>query len=261
MSELLLTNAIVIAALMGSVWLVSLPLRDVSIIDIAWGLGFVLVAWASTLNSTANGAGSWLLVCLTSLWGLRLSGYLAWRNHGRPEDPRYARMRDKWGRWFPLVSLLSVFALQGVIMWVVSLPVQLGLLRSGDGWTALHVLGTLVWAVGLSFEAVGDWQLARFKADRANSGKDVLDEGLWRYTRHPNYFGDFCVWWGLFLVAMGSGAPLWTIVSPVVMSVLLMYVSGVTLLEKDLSTRKPAYADYIRRTNAFFPWFPRRSAT
>jgi steroid 5-alpha reductase family enzyme len=259
-AELLLNNAIVIAALLGSVWLVSLPLRDVSIIDIAWGLGFVLVAWASTLSSTANGAGAGLLLWLTTLWGLRLSGYLAWRNHGRPEDPRYARMRNKWGRWFPLVSLLSVFALQGAIMWVVSLPVQLGIAHPENGWSPLHAVGTFVWAVGLFFETVGDWQLARFKSDRANAGR-VLDEGLWRYTRHPNYFGDFCVWWGLFLVAVGSGAPLWTIVGPVVMSVLLMYVSGVTLLEKDLTSRKPAYADYIRRTNAFFPWFPRRSKT
>lgn len=257
----LITNALIIAALMLAAWLLSLPLRDVSIVDILWGAGFVVVAWASMLQADAIGAGRigpWLILGLTTLWGLRLSAYLAWRNHGRPEDRRYAAMRDNWGRAFPAVSLITVFGLQGLVMWIVSLPVQLGIAASAAPQAGLIVPGVLLWSVGMIFETVGDWQLARFRAEPANAGK-VFDGGLWRYTRHPNYFGDFCVWWGLFLAGVACGAPWWTIVGPIVMSVLLVAVSGVTLLEHDLQQRKPEYANYMRRTNSFFPGPPRQS--
>ena len=260
MAGLLITNGLIIAGLMLTAWLLSLPLRDVSIVDILWGAGFAVVAWASIRQAGGTGAitepiGPWLIVGLTTLWGLRLSAYLAWRNHGRPEDRRYAAMRQKWGRAFPAVSLCTVFGLQGAVMWIVSLPVQLGTSANAAPQVWLVAAGVCVWCVGMLFETVGDWQLARFRADPANAGA-VCDRGLWRYTRHPNYFGDFCVWWGLFLAGVGCGAPWWTIIGPIVMSVLLMAVSGVTLLESDLQQRKPAYADYMRRTNAFFPGPP-----
>jgi steroid 5-alpha reductase family enzyme len=252
-SEVLLLNACVIAGLMLTVWLISLPLRDVSIVDISWGLGFVLVAWTSFL--AGNSLESHLLLpVLTTVWGLRLSGYLAWRNIGKPEDYRYREMRNYRPRSFPVRSLLTVFALQGVLMWIIALPLQT-VRPSAAPSVIFTVAGILLWGTGFLFESVGDWQLARFKADPTNSGR-VMDRGLWRYTRHPNYFGDFLVWWGLYSLALASGAPWWSIIGPIIMSVLLMRVSGVTLLEKSLKDRKQGYADYVARTNAFFPWRP-----
>ena len=252
MGHVLLVDAAVVGASMFALWLVSLPLRDASIVDPFWGFGFVLVAWTAALVRP-GGDGRWLLVALVTIWGLRLSLHLARRNLGHGEDFRYRAMRARFPV-FPLTSLLIVFGLQGVLLWVVSLPVQLA---HDDGPILLVILGTGVWAVGLAFESFGDAQLARFRADPANRGH-VLETGLWRYTRHPNYFGDFCVWWGLYLVAAGVGAPWWTIVGPIVMSVLLRRVSGVTLLEQSLARSKPGYAAYAARTSAFFPRPPRR---
>jgi steroid 5-alpha reductase family enzyme len=253
MDDILLVNAAVVAGLMLAVWLVSLPLRDVSIVDIVWGLGFVLVAWFS--YSAQDTTGKLLLPSLTTIWGIRLSGYLAWRKAGSAEDYRYREMRDRYPQTFPLRSLLTVFMLQGVLMWVIALPLQLTG-SSGPRVDLTTVGGVLLWSVGFLFESIGDAQLARFKTDQSNDGR-VMDRGLWRYTRHPNYFGDFLVWWGFYLLALGSGAPWWTVVGPIVMSVLLMRVSGVTLLERSLKNRKQGYEDYVARTNAFFPWRPR----
>jgi len=253
----MLLSTATIAAMMTMVWILSLRRRDASIVDIAWGSGFVLVAWAVLVAASPRRAVDWVLPCLVTFWGLRLSGYLAWRNHGQPEDYRYRQMREKWGDAFWWVSLLTVFGLQGVVMWVVSLPIQTGIGRDGAAASWLTLLGVVLWAIGFCFEAVGDWQLARFKSNPSNKGV-VLDKGLWRYTRHPNYFGDFLVWWGLFSVAWSLGAPWWTVVSPATMSVLLMYVSGVTLLEKSLTAAKPTYQTYVQQTNAFFPGPPKR---
>jgi steroid 5-alpha reductase family enzyme len=182
------------------------------------------------------------------------------RNLGKGEDFRYQAMRRKHGDRFFVVSLGTVFGLQALLMWVISLPLQIGIAASdpGVGVSPLDVVGTVLWAVGLFFEAVGDWQLARFKADPSNQGK-VMDRGLWRYTRHPNYFGDFCVWWGLYLIAAAGGAG-WTVVGPILMSALLIRYSGAGLLEKTIGTRRPGYDDYARRTNGFFPGPPRKAA-
>jgi len=246
-------SATVISGLMFTVWIISLMLRDVSIVDLIWGFGFVLVGWTSVLTTQS---GNWILPLLTTIWGLRLSGYLAWRNHGQSEDYRYRAMRNHHGKSFPLVSIVTVFGLQGLIMWIVSLPLQAGTIATNSAWNWLLIPGVVLWAIGLCFETLGDWQLASFKANRNNSGT-VLDSGLWRYTRHPNYFGDFAVWWGLYFVAMSYSGAWWTVIGPIVMSVFLMRVSGVTLLEKSLTKTKPQYADYIARTNAFFPGPPR----
>ena len=251
--------AATIVALMLVTWLVSLPLRNASIVDLIWGLGFVLVAWAVRLTVDGNSARQWLLVAMVTLWGLRLSAYLTWRNHGNGEDYRYKAMRKHWGERFWWVSLFTVFALQGILMWTVSLSVQLGQVPDDPGLGVLAALGVVVWAVGLTFEAVGDAQLARFKADPANAGT-VMDQGLWRYTRHPNYFGDCCVWWGITLVAIESGLGAVGIVGAVVMTVLLRRVSGVTLLEKSLKKRRAGYDEYIARTSPFVPRPPKRRA-
>jgi len=259
MLTLLSINAAAIAGFILLIWLISLPLRDASILDIAWGLGFVLIAWLSFAMTDQLGPNRWLLPLLTTIWGCRLAAHTGWRKTGEPEDRRYAKVREKWGKSFPLVSLFTVFAVQGVLIWIVSLPLQVGANNVQPGRGLLHFIGIAVWVVGFFFETVGDWQLARFKAKSNNEG-EVCDEGLWRYTRHPNYFGDFCVWWGLFAIAISPIISNWTIswivIGPITMSILLLRVSGVTMLEKDLKDRKPGYAAYVKRTNAFFPGRP-----
>lgn len=251
-------NAGIIFVLTTALWAVSVAVRDTSIVDIFWGAGFVVVAWAT--YAAADGAADrrLLLAVLTTLWGLRLTVHLARRNLGKGEDFRYRAMRARHGDRWPLRSLWAVFWGQGVLMWIVSLPVQAGQIdATPDALGGLDLAGTLVFAVGLAFEAVGDWQLTRFKADPANAGR-VMDRGLWAWTRHPNYFGDFTVWWGLYLVALATGSAWWSIVGPIVMSVLLIRVSGAALLEKSLAKRRPGYAEYVARTSGFFPRPPRR---
>lgn len=259
MSPLWFTLLITLPAILGilsALWLVSVWLRDASIIDPFWGTGFAITAWLAVAVNGTPSVRSLLLASLTTLWGLRLSLYLLFRNWGHGEDRRYVAMREHHGVHFWWVSLLTVFLLQGVILWLVSWPLQ-GVASHDNGrpisW--LDSIGIVLWAIGVLFETIGDWQLARFKRHPENCGK-VLDRGLWRYTRHPNYFGDFCVWWGLYLIAVAGGAG-WTVISPIVMSVLLMKVSGVTLLESTISERRPEYAAYRTRTNAFFPGPPK----
>jgi steroid 5-alpha reductase family enzyme len=256
MSTVLASLAAVVALLVG-VWAVSVPLRDASIVDIAWGVAFVAVAWVARAVGHGADGRSTLLAVLVTVWGLRLAGYLAWRNLGHGEDRRYTSMRRNHPR-FVWWSLVGVFLLQAVLAWVVSLPVQLAMDDASPrsvGW--LGWLGAGVWAVGLVFESVGDLQLARFKADPASAGQ-VMDRGLWRYTRHPNYFGDAVVWWGLFLVAAETGTAWWGIVGPIVMTVLLTRVSGKDLLERTIGRRRPGYAEYVERTSGFVPLPPRR---
>lgn len=249
--------ATAVAIVMVALWLVSLRLHDVSIVDPVWGPTFVVVAVVVAATGSGCAGRRWLLAGLTALWGLRLGAYLLARKRGdRTEDRRYAQMRKRKGDAFALWSLVAIFGLQGLLVLIVSLPVQVAAERGGtlDAWV---IPGVVVFGVGLFFEAVGDEQLRRFKADPDHRGQ-VMDRGLWRYTRHPNYFGDFCVWWGLWLIALPAGATWWTFVGPVVMSILLIRVSGAALLEKDISERRPRYADYIKRISAFFPWPPRR---
>lgn len=244
-----------IAAAMVLLWLLSLRLRDVSIVDIFWGLGFVLVAWTTWLTTEGESLRRPLLVGLTTLWGTRLSAYLAWRNLGRGEDARYAAMRAKRPASFPLISLFMIFGLQGALILLISMPTQAALRAAGDSpLGVLDFAGAAVTLLGITFETLGDAQLARFKAAPENRGK-VMNRGLWRYTRHPNYFGDFLMVWGLYLIA-ASGGQAWTVFAPLAMSFLLLRVSGVTLLEQTMAQR-PGYAEYIARTSSFFPWPPR----
>ncbi len=248
----LLSSLAVIAVIMLILWLLGTIRRDVSIVDPFWGAGFVVVAWLATSWHTSLAPRSWLLVGLTTIWGARLALFLLWRNWGHAEDRRYAAMRDHHGPRFWWTSLFTVFLLQAVILWMVALPIQVAVAQNvPTRWGWLDVAGIATWSVGIFFEAVGDWQLARFKLNPANQGR-VMDQGLWRFTRHPNYFGDFCVWWGLYGIAAAGGA--WfTIWSPLLMSVLLLRISGVRLLEQTIADRRPEYAAYQARTNAFFP--------
>ena len=254
--DVMLASAVAIAILMVTTWLISVAVKNASIVDIVWGLGFVLVGWVSFGVGKGDDVRGWVLAILVSLWGLRLAGYLARRNVGHGEDYRYKAMRKHWGPKFPLISLFTVFVLQGVLMWIVSLPLQLGQVEASPGFGPIGTMGVLVWAVGLFFEATGDAQLRRFKADPANAGK-VMSSGLWRYTRHPNYFGDSVVWWGIAIVAAEAGVGAWGFIGAAVMTFLLVRVSGVALLERSLRKRKPEYEEYARRTSAFVPRPPR----
>jgi steroid 5-alpha reductase family enzyme len=252
-----LIGLVTILTVLAFVWGLSLWLRDASVADVSWGLGFVLLAWLYCLTSPTLTPRSWMVAILITLWGARLSWHIFRRNHGRGEDPRYQAMRAAHGHAFWWRSLFTVFWLQGAILWFVALPLLVAVrATSPAGLTAVDGLGVLLFAVGFVFEVVGDRQLRRFKADPSHRGQ-VLDRGLWRYTRHPNYFGDAVLWWGLFAVASATPGGWLTALSPALMTFLLMRVSGVTLLEQSLITSKPGYRAYIARTPSFFPWFPR----
>jgi steroid 5-alpha reductase family enzyme len=244
-------------ALLLCVWVASLARRDASLVDRFWGAGFVLLAgfWAWTSPSGFDGAGPRLSFSIAALWGVRLSLHLTWRNWGHGEDYRYAAMRRHHGDRFPIVSLFTVFLLQAVLMWVIALPL-LALARAAGTPAPLALTsGLLVFGAGFLFEVVADAQLALHKADPRRTGP--LDRGLWRYSRHPNYFGEALLWWGIWIIASSvDGA--WTVLSPVLMTFLLVRVSGVALLEKRLRTDKPGWDEYARRTSAFVPWPPRR---
>jgi steroid 5-alpha reductase family enzyme len=258
--SLLITNLLILVVCILGLWGVGLRLRDVSFIDAWWPIGMVVVALASYVQTGGSGPHALLLAGLCTLWGLRLGGYLflRWRRHG-PER-RYTEMlehaRTARGWSFPKASLLLVFALQAPLQWAVCLPVQLGQLTptldlSGWGWA-----GAVLAVFGLIFESVGDWQLQQFKADAANKGR-VMDRGLWRYTRHPNYFGEACLWWGLYLIAADAGVGAWSLPGPILITVLLVKGSGVPTVEGHMKANRPGYADYVRRTSGFIPWFPK----
>lgn len=263
-SSVFLASVIAIFAMMLVVWTISVRIKDASIVDIVWGLGFVLVVWVSRIAA----GGPWILrhqfvLLATTIWGLRLAGYLAWRNLGKGEDYRYRAMRKKHGDRFPIVSLRTVFLTQGLLMFIVSTPAQIAQMnfsRDVDhrGIDGFLVIGMILWLVGMFFETVGDLQLAKFKADPANAGR-VMDQGLWRFTRHPNYFGDFCVWWGIWVMAVSAPIAVVAIIGPIVMSILLMRVSGVPMLEHSIAKRRPGYAEYIKKTSSFFPRLPKQS--
>jgi steroid 5-alpha reductase family enzyme len=253
-----LPGLVVALGLTTVVWMASLRKRDASIIDIFWGLGFVTLAWLYRSQVPAESFRQTLVPVLVTLWGLRLAFYILWRSRGQGEDYRYAAMREKWGASFPVLSLFIVFWLQAVLFWLIAMPLlQVQVSRQPTEGSWLDLLGLALFAIGFVFEAVGDLQLARFKADPANRGK-VMDRGLWRYTRHPNYFGDATLWWGLTCFALATPNSAWILFSPILMTWLILEVSGVTLLEQGLTRTKPEYRDYVRRTSAFFPWPPRK---
>lgn len=257
-SIVMLAAAGAAAGVMLIAWLASLRMRDVSVVDVAWTLGVVLVAWLGFAFGDGAAARKLLVTALTTVWGLRLAGYLAVRKVRHPgEDFRYQTMRERYGPRFPMVSLPLVFAVQAVGVWVVSLPVQAAqVATSPRSLTALDVVGTAVWTIGFLFEAAADLHLARFRADPSNRGR-VLETGLWRYTRHPNYFGEFCLWWGMFLIALSTGA-WWSIAGPLTISVILIRFFGVQAMDEHLAGHRSGHAAYVRRTSAFLPLPPRR---
>lgn len=258
LSSIYITNLLVVMALMSGVWLLSLIKRDASIVDVFWGLGFVVVAWLTFLRPDGYLGRKILLTGLTTLWGLRLAIYILIRNWGQGEDRRYQAWRAQYGVRFWWVSLFTVFLLQAGLLWIISLVVQVGELSPEPArFIWLDLLGTLVCLFGFSFEALSDWQLYRFKADPANNGK-VMNKGLWGYSRHPNYFGESLVWWGLFLITLATPGSGWVVISPLLITFLLLKVSGVTLLEKTIVDSRPEYEEYRKSTSSFIPWFSKK---
>lgn len=257
MTSYALLDALVLILAVGVVsWVASVVKRDVSFVDSLWSLFFLLAAVVFAAASTPLSERALLVLGLVAVWAIRLSVYITARNWGEPEDYRYREIRARNEPGFTFKSLYIVFGLQGVLAWIVSVPLLFAI--SADASIGVvDLIATALWLVGFVFEAGGDYQLARFKGDDSNRGK-VLDTGFWALTRHPNYFGDFCVWWAFYLFALASGG-WWTIFSPLLMSVLLLKVSGVAMLEKTIVERRPEYAEYVRRTNAFFPG-PQRPA-
>jgi steroid 5-alpha reductase family enzyme len=253
-----LYTAVAVAVFIGVVFAISVKRGKYDTIDTAWGLGFAVIAVVAFALSFGDGPNTLRAVTtvLTVVWGVRLAVYLHKRNHGKPEDRRYQAILAKAKGNPKLHMFRVVFLLQGVIMWVVSLPVQVAQF-GGHEFHPLAYAGVALWVFGFAFESVGDWQLSRFKADPANRGR-VMDTGLWRYTRHPNYFGDACLWWGLYLLACHSWWGAATVVSPLIMTYLLAKGSGKPLTERHLSKSRPGYAEYVARTSGFLPLPPKR---
>jgi len=244
----------VILALAGAGWLVSVMRRDASVVDVLWGLFFILGTLGYARHFPMSGRAV-LTLALVALWAGRLSGYLLWRNWGAPEDRRYRAMRERHEPGFAWKSAYLVFGLQAVLAWILSTPLWVAV-ASPAPLSGLDAVGALVWLAGFVIETVADGQLAGFRRSAATSA--VLDRGLWRYTRHPNYFGEATLWWGYYLIAVAAGGA-WTVFAPALMTFLLLRVSGVTLLEADIRDRRPDYRRYVECTNAFLPG-PRKSA-
>lgn len=258
MLSIFIINFIAVMLFMIGVWIISLFKKDASIVDGFWGLGFVLVAWITFFLSEGYVGRKILIAGLTTIWGLRLALHIFWRSWGKEEDKRYQKWRADYGEKFWIVSLFTVFGLQGVILWIISLVVQTGQLSPMPrNLTWFDVMGSAVWLFGFLFESIGDWQLLRFKTNPHNTGK-VMNQGLWAYTRHPNYFGEAVLWWGMFLITLATPGSFWTIISPLLITGLLLKVSGVTLLERTMLETRPQYQEYIEQTSAFLPWFPKK---
>ena len=254
-------NATIVFGSVLALWLISIPIRDVSIIDMLFAVILLAVTVASYCLADGAEARKQLIVALVALWAVRITVHLVRRNWGHGEDPRYTKLRS-WvedDRAFVWLSLKKVFLLQGIVLWFVSLPVQFGQLITTPPQPGLIAyVGVTIWVLGMFFEVVADWQLTRFRADPANSGT-VLDTGLWKYSRHPNYFGELCVWWGLFLIACEHPLGLLTVVGPLLYTYLIINVTGQATLDKKLAKTRPGYADYMQRTSGMIPLPPRRS--
>jgi len=256
----LVATAAALLACMLILWAISVRITDMSIVDIFWGPGFGIVAIVGFLLSANGGVETrrLLITVLTVAWSARLGGYIWWRNHGKGEDPRYtAAYRNRIERNLHWHTLTRVFLLQGLLIWLISMPVQLAQYLERPATLGIPAfVGTLLWVLGFIFEAVGDAQLAAFKANPANRAR-VMDQGLWRYTRHPNYFGNACLWWGVWLIACDHWLGVLTVFAPLLMTHFLLNVTGKRLLERRLSRSCPEYTDYVARTSGFIPWPPK----
>jgi steroid 5-alpha reductase family enzyme len=254
----LLAAAAALLVMMGVTFAVALKVGKHSVVDTAWGIGIAVVALAALVSSIGHGqpARRYLLLTGAVIWGLRLAVYIGWRNHGKPEDPRYRDMLSRAKGNRNAYAFRIIYLLQALILFVATLPIQAGMLERAPAGP-LTIIGAVIWLGGFVFESVGDGQLARFKADPAHQGM-IMDRGLWRYTRHPNYFGDFCMWWGLFLISLGSWIELLFVFAPLLMTYILTRGTGQRMTDRRMTASRPQYADYVARTSGFFPLPPKR---
>lgn len=257
LSDYILGSALAVFIYMTVIFIIALVKKDNSVVDIAWGIGFILVALLTFFLEGGFEVRHILVTALVVIWGMRLAAHIFIRNRGRGEDFRYAQWRREWGKWFLLRSFFQIFMLQGLLMLIIAYPVMLVSYSQETGISFLDAAGFILWLLGFFFEAGGDYQLARFKRDPGNKGK-IMKYGLWKYTRHPNYFGETAMWWGVFLIALSVWAGWTAIISPLLITVLLLKVSGVTMLEKKYVGNRE-FEEYARRTGAFFPWFPKKA--
>lgn len=258
LSTILLVTVVIFVYM--TVWFIgSLILKRNDIADIAWGLGFIAVVWSLYINNLFAGNKLLIIAILTTLWGLRLATHIYLRNKDKKEDYRYQQMREKWGNSYLIKAYLQVFMLQGLFMLVISASAVVSTVYFSP-LSVLSYVGILIWVVGFIFETVGDYQLSKFIADKKNKGK-IMTKGFWKYTRHPNYFGEVTQWWGIFLIAISISNPttLIAIVSPLMITYLILMVSGIPMLEEKYKGNKE-FQKYKKETNAFFPWFPKKGS-
>ena len=256
MINFILYSAIAISVYMTIIFVIALIKKDNSVVDIAWGLGFIMVAILTFFLHKGFFFRQVLVVVLVMIWGIRLATHIAVRNRGKGEDFRYAQWRRDWGKWFPLRSFFQIFILQGLLLLIIAYPIILINHSSEAGISFFDIMGIILWLVGFFFEATGDYQLSKFKQRKENRGK-IMTHGLWQYTRHPNYFGETVLWWGIFFIALSVQKGWTAIISPLLITFLLLRVSGVVMLEKKYAKNKE-FEEYARRTSAFIPWFPKK---
>ncbi len=256
MLSFILYSALAIFLYMILIFAIAQIKKDNSIVDTAWGPGFILVSLLTFWMSQRYVFRQFLVLALVVIWGTRLALHILVRNRGRGEDFRYAQWREDWGKWFFLRSFFQIFMLQGILLLVIAYPIILINSSSGKGIKIFDIIGTLIWLTGFIFEATGDYQLLKFKRRPENKGK-IITRGLWKYTRHPNYFGETLIWWGIFVISLSVRVGWSAVVSPLLITFLLLRVSGVTMLEKKY-TGHEGYRDYARRTSPFIPWFPKK---
>ena len=249
------TAAMIIFVYFMALFIAGTAAKNNSIADIGWGPGFVLVAWILLLGNLANSLALFIMTLMITLWGARLYLHISKRNTGKPEDFRYKGFRKAWGKWVVPRAFLQIYMLQGLFMFIISLPVILKPETTNPVSLPVLLIGLLVFAIGFLFETIGDRQLAAFKQSPESKGK-LMTHGLWKYTRHPNYFGESAIWWGVFIVALSGGGTVFSVLSPITITLLLLYVSGVPMLEHTMMKRE-GYAAYAARTSKFFPWFPK----
>ncbi len=241
------------------IWVISVYKHNASIVDSFWSLFFLLGSLVYLWSQQTITVQQFVLLSLVTIWSLRLTIYISWRNHGKPEDSRYQDIRQRYSPNFAIKSLFIIFFFQAVLAWIISMPLWTVFTHSGEVGV-IDIVAVMLWIVGMFFEVTGDAQMASFKKTSASKNGAVMNRGLWKYTRHPNYFGEFCIWWAYYLVAVSAGY-WWTLPAPLIMSWLLLKFSGVALLEGEIIHRRPAYKEYMQKTNAFFPWLPRDKAS
>jgi len=257
MLQIFLSSVILVFLFFTTFFIIAQIIKNNSIVDIGWGIGFIAITLFTFFFSGDITLKSMLVTLLVLIWGSRLSYHILKRNWGKPEDFRYAKWRNEWGKWLLIRGFFQIFMLQGLLMLIIASPIIYINYSHRTGLYFLDYLGAAIWITGFLFESIGDYQLAQFIRKPENKG-EIMKYGLWKYTRHPNYFGEATMWWGIYIIALSLPNGFWFIISPLTITFLLLYVSGVPMLEKKFADN-PKFQEYARATPKFFPWFPKKS--